>query len=107
MRKNAILVMLGAVMVSGLTVSSVQPASAHCHMTRSHHSARRVYRRTYVSQRVIRQPVYMSRTISQPAVVERVVTRPAVVQRVIEQPIVVRPARRGLIPGIYRFIFGG
>jgi hypothetical protein len=100
MRKNAVMILLTALLVSGLTASSTQPASASCHASRSHHTARRVmrtYRRTYVSQRVIGQPVYVSRTISQPAVV----------QRVIEQPIVVRPARRGLIPGIYRFIFGG
>jgi hypothetical protein len=78
------------------------------HVTRRRHIARRI-----MATRTIVQPVVVERVVNQPVVVERTIDRPVVVEKVVTQrvvepvPVAVHPYRRGIIPSVYRFIFGG
>lgn len=94
--------LLALVVIGGAAVPQVAEAKCSCH--------RKQVRRVSHQQSTV---VY--RTVQRPAVVERVVTRPAVVEeRVITRPSVVtrryvrvHKHKSGIIPGVYRKIFGG
>ncbi|GEM_PF-2571277 len=96
MRSNAPRIFLAALIVALAAASLSLKADS-----------RTIYR-TYTRTVVVERPVTIRRTcyervVSRPVVVEH----PVVVERVVSRPVVVHTYHHGLIPTVYRFIFGG
>jgi hypothetical protein len=58
-------------------------------------------------RRTVTERRFVNRVVERPVVVEKVISRPVVVERVVTKPVVTHRYHTGLIPGVYRLIFGG